>query len=74
MCVGVCAGVVCMHVVVCICVGVCMCSDVFVVPFLLSLPLPRAWNITSTSIVCNSKRKCHSPIFSPFAAYTMFVC
>ena len=23
---------------------------------------------------CNSKGKCHSPIFSPFVAYTMFVC
>ena len=22
---------------------------------------------------CNSKGKCHSPIFSPFVAYTMFV-
>ena len=24
--------------------------------------------------VYNSKGKCHSPIFSPFVAYTMFVC
>ena len=24
--------------------------------------------------VCNSKGKCHSPIFSPFAAYSMFMC
>ena len=24
--------------------------------------------------ICNSKGKCHSPIFSTFVAYTMFVC
>ena len=24
--------------------------------------------------VCNSKGKCHSPIFSPLVAYTMLVC
>ena len=40
--VGVCASVVCMCVV-CMCtwVGLCICSDVFVMPFLLSLPLCR---------------------------------